>query len=550
MPVLKLQSPTGGAAAAILDDPFYALLGAPISLRTSPATIEAFDRVFSTCCGDITKLMVEGHFYALAIDCVPEFAEKLSDRVNALGLYGEAGMRTSRYIFVPGCFPELAARGATELHPAFGGEIKSVDKYMCGQMLYYLHMDMARIFFPAAKGRLPPRNFYTRPPVGFALLAFPHVAYYVAVELVGKAMVSPASEPFFLRSLRHAEAAAALPNIEFRPPEREIDLSLDWKACTEREGRFENSPVAPRVSATLPGSMRSQGRASRVHSPLRPSDSSTIPVETSPSISRKRPRTSPFPQDNSGVVYSDAAASGNESTAAACNSSVATPSVCWARDRAEFLKLVRGDARSAGEFRGMHEVYDLLEVALQASDRPAELLSRATLLYGQHEVLVVMSAVDGVECSDEEVSLVDGPIMRAATRAIAWLANKRIVYTDLRGPNMIKPLAHQGGAVPSYAETEAALLHPPQAWLIDYDDCFVTDVPVVTLGGYEAALTRFVAVRLNPGMTNLPISHTFAELFLQSVDAFPVLRVALREAFEELQGRVPPVLAEPQARSS
>jgi len=86
--------------------------------------------------------MVEGHFYALATDCVPEFAEKLSDRVNALGLYGEAGMRTSRYIFVPGCFRELAARGKPNFTLLLAERSSRSSKYMCGQMLYYLHMDM------------------------------------------------------------------------------------------------------------------------------------------------------------------------------------------------------------------------------------------------------------------------------------------------------------------------------------------------------------------------------------------------------------------------
>jgi len=183
----------------------------------------------------------------------------------------------------------------------------------------------------------------------------------------------------------------------------------------------------------------------------------------------------------------------------------------------------------------MHEAYARLATVLRSPDRPAELVPHARLLYGQHEVLVEMTAVDGAPCSDEEVTKIDGPVMRAAAWAIAWLASQCVIYTDLRGPNVLKPLARPdsimaGGtsaADASYAAASAAA-GAPDAWLIDYDDCMVTAHPVCSLEGYLDALRSFVQAQ--DGL--FPLSQTFAEQLVH--DGFPQLRTALEAAFAAL----------------
>jgi ABC-2 type transport system permease protein len=53
---------------------------------------------------------------------------------------------------------------------------------------------MTRVFFPAVDARTPcPRRYFTSPPLGFAIVGFPHVAYIVALEWIGKLLVSPLS---------------------------------------------------------------------------------------------------------------------------------------------------------------------------------------------------------------------------------------------------------------------------------------------------------------------------------------------------------------------
>lgn len=172
----------------------------------------------------------------------------------------------------------------------------------------------------------------------------------------------------------------------------------------------------------------------------------------------------------------------------------------------------------------MYFAYKRLSAVLGRPDRPAELGARAQLLFGQHEVLVVMDYAEGVECSDAEVTLVDGAIMRGAARAVAWLAKQGVIYTDLRGPNVLKSCTHVAGAAAAGAATA------PSVTLIDFDDCVVTAEPVLTLGAYVAALQTYCIEQLTWPLR--PLSRTFAEEFV--VGEFPLLRKALGDAFTSL----------------
>jgi hypothetical protein len=99
-------------------------------------------------------------------------------------------------------------------------------------------MDMVRVFFPAtASGQLPcARRFFLRPPLGFALVGFPHVAYFIVLEWVGKLLVSPASAPFFLGSDAHRAAAAALLDVRYDPPVL-LPAGLAWLTPEDAEAR-------------------------------------------------------------------------------------------------------------------------------------------------------------------------------------------------------------------------------------------------------------------------------------------------------------------------
>ena len=153
--------------------------------------------------------------------------------------------------FPAACKPELHARAAAgggggggdgqpALCPAFNGELKSAgDGRALEQAAMYTVLDLLRVFFPAVAAPTPvaasaaaaksaasvQRLFYSTPPLGYALVAYPYVAQVMAVECVGKMLVSPCTQPFLLGSQQHVDAMAALPQ-----PRYEAPLTLDLRA--------------------------------------------------------------------------------------------------------------------------------------------------------------------------------------------------------------------------------------------------------------------------------------------------------------------------------
>jgi hypothetical protein len=616
IPIVTLTSPTRGRGAeSLLRDPFTGFLGSPISIAAPSSVAASFKGVFDACEKDPMLLMQEKQFYKLAVAHIPQFAELLGARQGARRMYGVAGLRSSRFTFIASSQPELNVRGrghvaeaaatgvggrkrrsttvtlspaasgvgtapsvlgraaSAQYGPGYGGEIKSVDDTMIGQMLYYELMDLTGIYFPATLHAPGLRCFYAKPPVGYALLGFPHVAYYAAIELVGKVIVSPASQPFFLGSDEHATAAACLPFVSVGPPVYTLNLELAWTAWADNLPEPVAVPAASLApplatsgvcSALLrpPRSVAPRPLRAAAHvSPLQADERVKALATTSLEGSDKSGPRQAFTRASSARRVASVASSSfvpanprSQSTSmalrpeqlAAPRAAVTPPrpsasSVCWAKEGAEFLKLVRGDARTAEQFRGMHLAYERLAEALKRSDRPSELGARTRLLYGQHEVLVMMDFAAGVECSDEEVTIYPGPIMRGAARAVAWLAQQGIVYTDLRGPNVLKSRANTGhsdiysGTDTSAAAAAAAASAPVAVTLIDFDDCFVTLQAVSTLETYVAALREYCDVQLS--WPQRPFSRTFAEEFTNA--AFPELSAALDAAFKGMRAHVP-----------
>ena len=54
------------------------------------------------------------------------------------------------------------------------------------------------------------RGFHAVPPVGYALVALAQCGYLVGAEWVGKLLLYPLSQPFFLGSPEHAAASCVL----------------------------------------------------------------------------------------------------------------------------------------------------------------------------------------------------------------------------------------------------------------------------------------------------------------------------------------------------
>ncbi len=452
-PSFPKASPTS-QSAEFFNDPFVGFILAPLTLPGDPTLGPTFERLLAAAT-DMRGMGAESRFYALASSVLPSFVEAIGapeGDMTADALLTTSSLGTPVWTFSPKSKPELHVRAAAggaglPAHcPAFNGEVKSAGDGRClEQAMYYTAMDMVRVFFPspperpssnpgaaahaaAVAGAQQRRKFYAHPPTGYAIVAFPHVAYLLALEWVGKLLLSPLSQPFFLGSPQHAAAVAALPQPSYATPEV-VDLAVvrPWLSVVG----------APRQKQQLPSA-------------------------------------------DGGLKHARNA---------------------WCVHGGTFRKLVRGDARSGAGFAAMHAAYAALAATLPGAPAHLHLPRSVRLLYGLHEVLVEMPAVVGRAATDGELE--DGPLLRPLAATIAWLARQRLVYTDLRGPNVI---VDKAGA----------------PWLVDFDDCVLAPAPVTSLEGYRRA------VGASPGAQ---VVGTFAASLGGGLE--PALEAALHEAFAE-----------------
>ena len=242
VPLRVLLSPSAKDAASIIDGLFCAVVERPVAAEAqgvalrAPGVAGAFRGLLKAAKDDPRELAPEAHFYARATPFLPAFAEPVggpAGNMEASALFTAQSLLTRGWSFSSACRPELhvrAALGPTHpFRPAFNGEVKSVGATWLEQAVYYTAMDMVRVFFPAREdGAAPgPRRFFARPPLGFAIVAFPHVGYLVALEWAAVLFVSPVSAPFFLGSAEHEAAVAALPDVRYEEPVP-LEAGLHW----------------------------------------------------------------------------------------------------------------------------------------------------------------------------------------------------------------------------------------------------------------------------------------------------------------------------------
>ena len=105
----------------------------------------------------------------------------------------------------------MDAKVRFEHSSAFNGEVKTVgDKLALQELAQYVAIGMVHSLFPPLSNETTRNLFYATPPVGYGLLALPHVGYIVAVEWVGVLFATPVTAPFFLGSPGHKAAVEGL----------------------------------------------------------------------------------------------------------------------------------------------------------------------------------------------------------------------------------------------------------------------------------------------------------------------------------------------------
>jgi hypothetical protein len=432
-PPNSLMSPsTDSTRASLLKRPGFAFLGVPATLQASAGALDCgrvLARFVRTAVEGVRDLGEEKLFYLTATANMPAFANAVGQpggKMDARSLYGDEGATTPLWHFPMDCFPELLVRsrgGEGNFRPCWNGELKSSGRTAIDQAVTYTVIDMVRVFFPNGC----PRRFFSLPPVGYAVVGYPHVGYVLAMEWIGVLMVSVVSEPFVLGTDAHRMAVEGLEDVHYDPPtELGSTGDADWLAPPL------GHPLADRISWRLVG-----GR---------------------------------------------------------------------------FQKLLRYDARSPESFHMLARVYLRLQTLISAAKPPA-VMTDARALFGLHEVMIEMEAVpDARDCKDAELES-DELVVHHVSRAMAWLASKGILYTDIRGPNVL------------VSKTEGSLAFVK---LVDYDDCLLCDRPIVTKDDFLGELRRY---REGDYGRDLGVAGGAEQLLEGGLKA---LAAALDDAFKEL----------------
>jgi hypothetical protein len=442
---MKIWSPSGeGRSGGAFDTDSTFFVSSPALLTIPAAAVDAG----KTLARHIHKLgwfkiSNEKNFYEPATRISPTFSERIcgaGDDMTASELFGRDAAITALWDLPMETKPKLCVRASVPedgsekvFHAGWNGEIESLaSNTTLRQAVTFAAMDTVRVFFP--RSRLGAsgeegrlRRFFSFPPVGFAVVGFPYLGCILATEWIGALLVSVVSPLFVLGGEEHKSAVEALPKPNYgHKPFIELDVN-------------EGEPwVSPSLGQPLAGK------------------------------------------------------------------------VLWRVNSGRFQKLIRFDAYPAPRFHSMARVYARLQ-ELHASGKrdPGDVvITDARLWCGEHQLLVDMKAVAAVggiddetppfpssssmyrELTDEELLRADGQVARKVADAIVWLATNGIIYTDVRGPNVL--IAGGSGDIDSNSSNSSDAAAEIKMKLVDYDDCFVTSSPVTTSVAFQKAMVNHV----------------------------------------------------------
>ena len=151
-------------------------------------------------------------------------------------------------------------------------------------------------------------------------------------------------------------------------------------------------------------------------------------------------------------------------------------------------------------FRSLYNVYATYKAACAAGGphstdrRPASLVD-AELLYGLFSVAIEMPFVSDAR-HVTVIELQQDHVLNSVALALAWLLRHKLVYVDVRPPNILI----NGSAPPTGGGPASATLPEsatPTVWVVDYDDCYVLDLAVKTREQARAAIAAARNVSTN-----------------------------------------------------
>jgi hypothetical protein len=430
----------------------------------------------------------EEAYYGLFSPYRPRFVTSMTPgwKLRAKTMYDDARFTSATGVTLPAdAQPEFNTQCFSDpctAPQAYNGECKPMDA---------LEQTVANTLYSmcGTAFRKGAHEYYTVPPRGLGLLAYGPMGVLVAVEMVGIAFVSFASKPFFLCSKDHkravvnAEAAFTEANARFIGRDRsegdgdgsddgndhgraddddddddgdEDDgndgpgsdgglsqrLLMDLSSvrlgarCSERQAiRWTNCPHEGKFYKFIGGNVFGPAKAT-----FPPETPVAEAVGTAGNRKRKRAEAPSSPPS--------AAQHTEEGTELAS---------CLGEDEMAFA--VPNAVFHAHRYKVYQRYHQVMSEACAAGDAiPASLLS-ARLLYGWLDVAVEMPFVKGRHPHIDEIS--KPPILPALVEAVMWLAKRRLLYIDIRPPNVL-------------------LTDDDKFFLIDYDDMVLLDEPLTS----------------------------------------------------------------------
>ena len=142
-----------------------------------------------------------------------------------------------------------------------------------------------------------------------------------------------------------------------------------------------------------------------------------------------------------------------------------SPALGVAGDATLFFKIIRAGAFLPPYFRGLAAAYAGLAAACADKDDPPPLavVRSAEILFGAGEVCVRMPWVRGREAAPADMGE-GGCALPSVAAALIWLARHRLLYVDVREPNVLIEEGNGDGGL-------------PRVTLVDYDDMVVVEAP-------------------------------------------------------------------------
>jgi len=195
------------------------------------------------------------------------------------------------------------------------------------------------------------------------------------------------------------------------------------------------------------------------------------------------------------------------------------PLIAWSvtpQPDGRFRKIVSANAYEQDVFRRMHAAYAALGSAREAArgglDPAPPSLLEARLLFGAGAVCVEMAWAPGADAELADLAP-GGAAVAGVAAAIAWLARRRLLYLDLRPPN-VRVQRSAGAGAGAGAGGDAAAL-------VDYDDLVRSPAALVSFAALRAQLAAATAEHF--------AARAAGGGALSYLDAFPALAAALQD---------------------